>query len=844
MSNFFEVESLCPYFGNDEHDLPFQSGQLITVTNVENEEWFRGEYLDSETNVLKQGIFPQNHVKKLNYDESDAYLTLNEPAEETIETLQKEQVNSVDNEQTLGKAEATPNEDQFAPEMSLRERIAFMLMQQQDSKVVLPKPITKKIEIADETVSEAVDNVTPINYDKLDNELTPEYENNTADKEISRKQNLAERMARLSGAGRAGGGFNPFGTPLPVKTAKVEENHINQQEELGQKNDASSKPQMQFNIMTGEVMDMDQFNSKILHKTTTVENKNDVISGEISSDNEETRDLKDINFKYEPTQKKSKEEVKTEDADADQTELEHVNFEEKSVHEKDNLSLESPKLFESEKDAFVAEQSELVKELHRCQAKSESEKEAPSPETVSYSLETNLNNETFSKKKTEPPTETKLPSPQTPFSIAASPPVSLSSEIINDDRSKNLERTLDTFIPEKHIPDFPPPIPRNFSNDSKAQPTISKPNASDLSPPIPLNAIPNAVDLSPPIPEFVPTAVISNIINNQKEIELPKHVDQATEYVNAKNINNVPAITKIKPPPIPPIPFIQPAHMLKGVDIAENTQAPEVKPPKLPPPPPAGSFNSIQKSETFYQSETFDDNIQIDFTNFFYWVNNGLIPESNFLTTGSSIGKYIVEREIIESPLRNGKSKITVFNYYVLFENYSNIAATIVIKNGNESVLATNQEFFSSKFDSKILNAMSDANNSVISAAFKNIGTDKVWNSSVEWIKSIFKSEQILPVIANRTFGVNIFRYQPGIVDAKPSTVIRAGDILVIKNGNFSKEPLESLVITEYDANEKSFICVLISNEGKITQGIRQLNEMKKGKLRVFRPISRAFINW
>ncbi|RYP49121.1 hypothetical protein DL768_005118 [Monosporascus sp. mg162] len=63
MATAFKVKALYEYASNHEDDLPFGVGQIITVTDEEDAEWYGGEYVD-ESGVKHEGIFPRNFVEK------------------------------------------------------------------------------------------------------------------------------------------------------------------------------------------------------------------------------------------------------------------------------------------------------------------------------------------------------------------------------------------------------------------------------------------------------------------------------------------------------------------------------------------------------------------------------------------------------------------------------------------------------------------------------------------------------------------------------------------------------------------------------------------------------------
>ena len=58
----FQVKALYDYSSKEEDDLNFPNGQIITVTDVEDEDWYFGEYLDA-AKKKHEGLFPKNFIK-------------------------------------------------------------------------------------------------------------------------------------------------------------------------------------------------------------------------------------------------------------------------------------------------------------------------------------------------------------------------------------------------------------------------------------------------------------------------------------------------------------------------------------------------------------------------------------------------------------------------------------------------------------------------------------------------------------------------------------------------------------------------------------------------------------
>ncbi len=59
----FRVKALFEYTSPHEDDLNFPTGQVITVTDEDDAEWYGGQYVDDD-GVKKEGIFPRNFVEK------------------------------------------------------------------------------------------------------------------------------------------------------------------------------------------------------------------------------------------------------------------------------------------------------------------------------------------------------------------------------------------------------------------------------------------------------------------------------------------------------------------------------------------------------------------------------------------------------------------------------------------------------------------------------------------------------------------------------------------------------------------------------------------------------------
>jgi hypothetical protein len=59
----FKVKAIYEYTSAHDDDLHFPNGQIITVTEEEDDDWYSGEYVDA-SGVKQEGIFPKNFVEK------------------------------------------------------------------------------------------------------------------------------------------------------------------------------------------------------------------------------------------------------------------------------------------------------------------------------------------------------------------------------------------------------------------------------------------------------------------------------------------------------------------------------------------------------------------------------------------------------------------------------------------------------------------------------------------------------------------------------------------------------------------------------------------------------------
>ncbi|KAI5777770.1 hypothetical protein EDC01DRAFT_387004 [Geopyxis carbonaria] len=61
----FKVKALYDYSSGHDDDLIFNAEEVITVTAIEDDDWYYGEYKDKATGEAREGIFPMNFVERI-----------------------------------------------------------------------------------------------------------------------------------------------------------------------------------------------------------------------------------------------------------------------------------------------------------------------------------------------------------------------------------------------------------------------------------------------------------------------------------------------------------------------------------------------------------------------------------------------------------------------------------------------------------------------------------------------------------------------------------------------------------------------------------------------------------
>ncbi|RLV83639.1 hypothetical protein JA9_004791 [Meyerozyma sp. JA9] len=119
------------------------------------------------------------------------------------------------------------------------------------------------------------------------------------------------------------------------------------------------------------------------------------------------------------------------------------------------------------------------------------------------------------------------------------------------------------------------------------------------------------------------------------------------------------------------------------------------------------------------------------------------------------------------------------------------------------------------------------------------------------------KDPKALQPIGHKSFGVTIYRNSNNSNIARIDDV-RPGDVLCVRNGKFSskglgigsnkitlgEEETYSAIVAEYDVKKDKFKVLESDSSGHVRKESYKMSEMKSGRVRVFRVVSRAYIGW
>ncbi|CAH2354440.1 myosin tail region-interacting protein MTI1 [[Candida] railenensis] len=485
-------------------------------------------------------------------------------------------------------------------------------------------------------------------------------------------------------------------------------------------------------------------------------------------------------------------------------------------------------------------------------------------------------------------------------SVSSHPAPSLPSVVPHvpvSPESKNLpEPTVDDRRDDGEIsPAFavPPPLPAHPPIPSAVAPTSPIPPVPPI-PPIP--PIPSARP-PPPAPPSIPTPPVPSIpvadkSFNENAYEEDEDAD-SEEYdfvpVSPSRAFNAPSHSQVPgraPPPPPP------------------TGAPAPPLPTSAPPPPSqqfsraatdipssalplnrtstgtsigstgrrhssdfnlqrtGSFTSPTKDGVSQAQSAFND-LEFEIANInsssSWWLKNDL-PESLAPKIGAELTFEVDSHSITK---RLGRH-LVLKDYYVLFSDLSQLIFELEYDSEDPRSTIKFVNYFvkqspivrkdlldksSREFGHKIVE--------LAGASQKISGTDGL---VFEVLDKLSHSDNLLKPIGNKSFGVPIYRNTNNVNIGKVDE-IKPGDILCIKSGKFVNHKafnigknshihvgedgdVFSAIIYEFDPKKDRFKVLQSDASGLVHKESYKLSDMKSGRIRVFRVVSRSYVEW
>lgn len=831
----FKVIALFPYHSDYEDDLNFEKDQIITVTSIEDDEWYFGEFYDS--NSKREGIFPKNFVQFFTQSEHKPVDKIAEPV--NIPSTDVDIINSysgaADND--IVQHEYDKEIDDL-PKMSLKDRIAILqekqrIQQQQEleqlEKIERRKSLnsvhsnksahsnrpsndidsiissqndnenthlqnnddnlsidlhqrditTNEEDSKEENVSDHIQNENDNKNSKEEEEEDSEEEDSEEDPEEARRAALRERMAKLAGASRFGGGsmgFNPFGMPIPSLTTNKKSKH--KQEKSDEQKEQDMLPQAIPIMPFADPNALSFLNKK---QTETDINKND----EGHKDDEEAKG------------------VDLEENIPDSSPIYHGVHDETSPNEisKNN-------------------QNELTQDTLPNIDSSNKEKEGIQGNLVS-SLDI--------------PTETKISKEQVNESTSDISSINQPVQESTDD-AEIIAKDMDiTQRPQPPIPQFNQP----FSSES---PELFSPDDQ-------INHLP-----PPPPPPPQP----------QKSIDTNAQFARSAPPVPPFGVPSLPDAPISSVPPVPssiPIDASKPLMPFSPPPIPQSSKLPPPPPPSAPVPvppsiPPVPSIPSDSKPIGLIRRTTTNRDLLSSLTS----IKITLDPENPWWISSDPIAvpkeieatklRYNVERE--ESIITNRTGEEWIFRtLYILFENYTqaNISVIFATKSPINTALLVEEKIIPFEVTEPLPVSL---NQKILNIAQALLDKEINTKNFVSDILVSLNEGVVLP-IANRTFGITVVNFKAGsVLDDEEFTNVVPGDVVVVRKGKLERhgklveigsDESYSAIVTAYEP-EKTKLRVIENRGGYIVATSYKLNTLQNGKLKIFRVVPRQYINW
>lgn len=242
-----------------------------------------------------------------------------------------------------------------------------------------------------------------------------------------------------------------------------------------------------------------------------------------------------------------------------------------------------------------------------------------------------------------------------------------------------------------------------------------------------------------------------------------------------------------------------------------------------------------------------------------WWLKNEL-PESLVTKIGVDL---IYEVDTNKIHKRGGRTTI-YRDYYVLFYDLSQLVFELEFDESDprNTIRLVNQFIkpYPAIRKDYLENNHREFGSEIVNTAAHYLGSKLDSNFIMHISQNPQLKSKLLPPIGNKSYGVTIYK---NFNNSNVSKIddIKAGDILWIKNGKFSthKGIIGSKsatvgdgpdngtcagVIYDFDPKKEKFKVIEQDASGHIKKESYKIGEFKSGKIRVFRPVSRQYVDW
>lgn len=213
---------------------------------------------------------------------------------------------------------------------------------------------------------------------------------------------------------------------------------------------------------------------------------------------------------------------------------------------------------------------------------------------------------------------------------------------------------------------------------------------------------------------------------------------------------------------------------------------------------------------------------------------------------------------------KRGNREVIVKDYYILFHDLSQIVlelqydsddprTTLSVSNAYVKPPVVSRRDLLDRYHAQYGAAVVDVAQSLVHARVTNGFVNAVFNQ-------VNKSNGggLLPPIGSKSYGVTVYKNQNG--STSKNDEVKPGDILCMKNAKFTVHGLGGLssksvvygdgnqiysgVVIEVDHKKEKLKVLESDDSGNVKKDSIKLNDLKSGRLRIFRIVDRQFIGW